>query len=67
MPWSEMPDVKRRFDRGQTVKFTCRVNDNKAPAHELAAGRSVAKYNGMTFHDDWETHWANELEFGVEK
>ncbi len=67
IPWSEMPDVKRRFDQGETVKFTCRVNDNQAPAHELAAGRSVSKYNGMTFHDDWETHWANELEFGVEK
>ncbi|AXC13900.1 hypothetical protein ACPOL_4628 [Acidisarcina polymorpha] len=67
IPWSEMPDVKRRFDAGETVKFTCRVNDNKAPAHELAAGRSVSKYNGMTFHNDWETHWANELEFGVER
>jgi hypothetical protein len=67
IPWSEMPEVKRRFDVGESVKFTCRVSDNKAPAHELAAGRSVSKYNAMTFHDDWETHWANELEFGISK
>jgi hypothetical protein len=67
IPWTEMPEVKRRFDAGETVKFSCRVSDNKSPAHELAAGRSVSKYNGMTFHDDWETHWSNELEFGIEK
>jgi hypothetical protein len=34
---------------------------------ELAAGRSVSKDNPLTFHNDWATHWANELEFGVEK
>jgi hypothetical protein len=67
IPWSEMPDVQRRFRDGETVKFTCRVNDNHAHAHELAAGRSVSKYNAMTFHDDWETHWSNELEFGISR
>jgi len=67
IPWSEMPEVKARILSGQTVKFTCRVNDNKGPAHELAAGRSVSKSNSVTFHDDWQDHWANELEFGVEK
>ena len=67
IPWSEMPAVWARIESGKTVKFTCRVNDDRAAAHELAAGRSVSKYNSMSFHDDWETHWANELEFGVTK
>jgi len=67
IPWSEMPAVWKRIRSGKTVKFTCRINDNHASARELAAGRSASKYNSMSFHDDWETHWANELEFGVEK
>jgi hypothetical protein len=67
IPWSEMPDVRKRISLGETVKFTVRINDNKGNAHELAAGRSVSKYNSFTFHDDWQDHWANELEFGVEK
>lgn len=67
IPWSEMPDVHRRILEGETVKFTCRVNDNKGPAHELATGRSASITNSITFHDDWKTHWANEIEFGVEK
>ena len=67
IPWSEMPEVRTRILSGQTIKFTCRVNDNKGPAHELAAGRSVSKSNSVTFHDDWQDHWANELEFGIEK
>jgi len=67
IPWTEMPAVWARVRAGKTVKFTCRINDNHAPARELATGRSASKYNSMTFHDDWQTHWANELEFGVEK
>ena len=67
IPWSEMPEVRSRLLSGRTVKFTCRVNDNKGPAHELAAGRSVSKFNSVTFHDDWQDHWANELEFRAEK
>jgi len=67
IPWSEMPAVWQRIQSGKTVKFTCRINDNHASARELATGRSASKYNSMSFHDDWETHWANELEFGVEK
>jgi hypothetical protein len=67
IPWTEMPAVWQRIRAGRTVKFTCRINDNRAPARELATGRSVSKYNSMTFHDDWQTHWANELEFGVQK
>jgi len=67
IPWSEMPAVWQRIRAGKTVKFSCRINDNHASARELATGRSVSKYNSMSFHDDWETHWANELEFGEQK
>jgi hypothetical protein len=67
LPWTEMPDVKKRLDAGETVKFDFRVNDNGGPSEELATGRSVSKQNCITFHNDWQVHWANELEFGVEK
>jgi hypothetical protein len=67
IPWTEIPEVHRRVMMGGTVKFTCRVNDNKGEARELATGRSVSKENSKTFHDSWQTHWANEIEFGVEK
>lgn len=67
VPWGEIPDVRKKIQAGQTVKFSCRINDNQGPAHELAAGRSVSKTNAVTFHDDWQEHWANELEFGAEK
>lgn len=67
VPWTEIPEVRRRIQAGQTVKFSCRINDNQGPAHELAAGRSVSKSNGFAFHDDWQEHWANELEFGAER
>ena len=66
IPWTEMPEVKRRIDAGQTVKFSFRVN-NGGSAFELAAGRSVSKDNCFAFHNDWSTHWANEVEFGFEK
>jgi len=66
IPWSELPEVKQRLDAGQTVKFSFRVN-NGPGALELAAGRSVSKDNCLTFHNDWSTHWANEVEFGFEK
>lgn len=67
IPWSELAEVKRRLDAGQTVKFSYRVNNNDGPALELAAGRSVSKWNSFAFHDDWSTHWANEIEFAFEK
>ena len=67
IPWSEMPEVRKKILAGETVKFTCRVNDNKGEAHELATGRSVSITNSFTFHDDWKTHWANELQFSAEK
>ncbi len=66
IPWSEFPEVKARMDAGQPVKFSFRVN-NGGSAFELAAGRSVSKQNPLTFHNDWATHWANELEFGFER
>lgn len=65
IPWSELPEVKARMDAGQTVKFSFRVN-NGGTAFELAAGRSVSKDNPLAFHNDWSTHWANEVEFGFE-
>lgn len=65
MPWSELPEVKQRLDAGLPVKFSFRVN-NGGDAFELAAGRSVSKQNPLTFHNDWSTHWANEVEFGWE-
>lgn len=67
LPWPAIPEVKQCLDSGKTFKFTFRVNDNQGPASELAAGRSVSKVNSLTFHCEWQTHWANELEFGFEK
>ncbi len=66
IPWSVMPEVRARIIAGQTVKFSFRVN-NGDTAFELAADRSVSKQNFLAFHNDWTTHWANELEFGVER
>jgi hypothetical protein len=67
IPWTEMPEVLKRIKAGQTVKFSCRVNDNGGAARELATRRSVSKDNGPAFHDSWQTHWANELEFSAGK
>ncbi len=63
IPWSEIPEVRQKLFAGESVKFSCRVNDNKGPSQELAAGRSVSKANSVTFHEDWKNHWLNELEF----
>ncbi|MCX7014173.1 MAG: hypothetical protein NTW86_16755 [Candidatus Sumerlaeota bacterium] len=67
LPWSEIPDARKRLDAGETIKFSFRVNDNDGPQYELAANRSVSKINKQAFHDDWETSWANEVEFAFEK
>lgn len=67
LPWAEMPEVHRKILAGEPIKFSCRINNNKGLAQELATGRSVSKINAVTFHDDWQTHWANELEFQAEK
>ena len=66
LPWSVIPHVKERLDSGLTIKFSFRVNQGDN-AFELAAGRSASKENPYSFHDDWTTHWANELEFTLEK
>jgi len=67
IPWAEMPEVKALLDAGQTIKFSFRVNDNAGGGcMELSRGRSVAKRNG-SFMADWVEHWANEVEFGLER
>jgi len=69
IPWSEIPDVKKALDAGQTIKFSFRANDdgNMGNCLELARERSVSKRNSRAFHADWKEHWANEVEFGFEK
>lgn len=68
IPWSEIPAVKRAKDAGETVKFDYRVTvAGGNECMELAKGRSVSKRNPITFHPDWQEHWANELEFGFQK
>ena len=61
--------VKERLDKGDKIKFSARINDDGAGAAcmEIARGRSVSKKNSRAFHPDWKEHWANEVEFGVEK
>ena len=47
-------------------KLAMESGDRRANRLDLA--RWIAsKDNPLTFHNDWSTHWANELEFGVEK
>jgi len=68
IPWSEIPEVKKRLDAGETIKFDFRVNDNStAGCMELARERSVSRMNPYTFHPEWIEHWANELEFSFQK
>ena len=67
IPWNEIPQVKKKMEAGQTIKFSYRVNDNSSnDCMELSKGRSVSKING-SFMVDWKVHWANELEFSFEK
>ncbi len=67
LPWSEIPEAKAALDAGRTIKFSFRVNDNaNVGCMELSKGRSVAKRNA-SFTVDWVEHWANELEFAIEK
>lgn len=68
IPWSEIPDVRLALECSGKVKFSFRVNDDHSGAcMELAKGRSVSKLNSRAFHPDWKEHWANEIEFGIEK
>ena len=67
IPWSEIPEVKKKLDAHQTIKFSYRVNDNSSnDCMELSKERSVSKING-SFMVDWKLHWANELEFSFEQ
>lgn len=67
IPWTEIPEVKARLVANQPIKFCFRVNDNSGLAcMELSRNRSVAKRN-PSFRDDWEEHWANEVQFAFEK
>jgi hypothetical protein len=67
IPWSETPEVKKKMDAHQTIKFSYRVNDNSSnDCMELSKERSVSKING-SFMVDWKLHWANELEFSFEQ
>jgi hypothetical protein len=67
IPWTEIPEVKKRLEAGETIKFSFRVNDNGGPSYELATNRSVSKINFLSFHNDFATHWSNELEFKFQK
>jgi len=64
LPWSEIPEVKKKLDAGEPIRFGVRVNDNGGPSYELAQGRSVSKSGQYNFHSLWVTSWANEVEFG---
>ena len=67
IPWSEIPDVKRRLDERAAVKFSFRVNDSAGNAClELARGRSVSRRQSSAFSAGWTEHWANEVEFVFE-
>ena len=55
LPWAEIPDVKAALDAGNTIKFSFRVTDDKGPSYELAANRSISKWNNLAFHNYWET------------
>lgn len=67
IPWSAIPHVKQRMERGETIKFSYRVNHNNGgPIMELAYQRSVSKINSQAFHAEWQEHWANELAFRFE-
>ena len=69
IPWNEIPDVKNALDRGESIRFSFRVNDNgnMGSCMELARNRSVSKRNSRAFHASWKEHWANEVEFSFEE
>ncbi len=64
--WTHMPEARDALFAVRTVKLSVRVNHNKGDTMELAAGRSVSKVKFWAFHNDWATHWANEVEFVLE-
>ncbi|HEY3330186.1 MAG TPA: hypothetical protein VGK19_09220 [Capsulimonadaceae bacterium] len=43
IPWTEIPEVKKRPAAGKTIKFTFRVNDDKSSGTvDLSRNRSVS-------------------------
>lgn len=66
IPWEHMPEVKETLFAGKPVKISVRINHNQGEAMELAAGRSISKINFWAFHNDWATHWANEVKFWLQ-
>jgi hypothetical protein len=55
--WSVMSKptaVENRGSRGKVSGFTFRVNNNRGPALQLTAGKSVTKTNGLSLHPYWE-------------
>ncbi len=67
LPWSEIPDVKKKLDASEPIRFTFRVNENNGPKYELNEGRSVSKADTYALHNYWQTSWAVETEFAFEK
>lgn len=67
LPWDEIPEVKKKLDAGQPIRFSFRANNNKGGALELARERSVSQININAFHDFWSDSWAVETEFAFEK
>ena len=68
IPCGELPHVRALLDAGRTVRFRFRVNDKGGgPVLESAKGRSVSWINAAAFQVDWREHWANEIEFGLER
>ena len=67
LPWSELPEVKKKLDAGEPIKFTFRVSENNGPKYELNEDRSVSKADTYALHNYWQTSWAVETEFAVEK
>lgn len=67
LPWSEIPEVKKRLEAGQPIRFSFRVNNNKGAPLELCAQRSVSQVNINAFHDYWSDSWATEVEFAFER
>ena len=67
IPWGEIPEVQALMAAGKPVKFSFRINYDRAASRELGQGRSAARLNGPAFHAVGGTHWANELEFGWQR
>ena len=61
-----MPEVKKKLDAREPIKFTFRVSENNGPKYELNEERSVSKVDTYALHNYWQTSWAVETEFAFE-